>query len=1027
MASSSSYSGDVLLLLLLLLLLRENAEGYKGASVLHTEIMNRPDERDHGEDKEAEAERKIKGAINKLLEAMRPLPKRMLDMLEQHRGRRGSSVDDPQLRSLEFIQAELSGMVESLHQLQSSKLGPDYIGNDHFKKWLRALSLLPASVNEYLDKSDQAVQSGCHAQLHRVVAYRFLRAAGLPLPFLRGFKDIEETLSLLAERPFRYSHIRLADDGNGTTSTQPHTDHTDLVGIEDALRNKVVRRFMDDGDGNENARVISIVGPAGVGKTTLAKVIYNKLQERGHGCATARVVVSPRPDRKELLKNILSQIRLPEIRTPPDEQELPQLVDDIKTNLKDRRYIILIDDMWKASDWDAIKDVFPQNKMVSRIIITTSIRSVAETCCLIGDVHEVKPLCEKDSNTLFHMRTFGSQVRNTDHLQQLCHEEILRRCGGIPLFILGMADWLKEGPAEYLKRPMTRKEFELILSPTYDNLPYWLKVPVLYISMFPQGYMFEKNSFTEKLAAELLADSNATAEDYFVELVDRNVITQVKVQEAESSYWQVNYFMLQFLASKSADIGFVYTSGTLRIVAGEASGSSSEGGGGGGEGGGKKPRRLSLHQTDPDLPALLAEMGLSQTRSLAVSGTVDKIPLDKFICLMVLDLEGWKRFEEQNWLPICKMYLLRYLSLRNTCVTGVPPEIEELGKLETLNLSHTMITELPSQVCELSELRMFDLRGTPVTELPAGIRKMRQLRRLLLGGNGVDLVATEVTKVPEEIGNLQCLDTIGIDLSESSDSLVKALGRVWKLRVVTITLSVRQSTDMKFLEELCSSIEQWKNLESLTIKCGLGCSMEFLGSDLLTLPAALMEFKVRSGRVFILPTWLGKLGRLAFIEISICKLTTDDLRTLGNLGRLQDLVLDLHLLPEEAIVIVGEGLFPKLQKLSIGCRVPWMTFRKGAMPKLTYLELNIGGSPASGESIPSGIFNLRSLSDVAINYNKCYDDTASVRATNKAVKKEAVGHHNMINLVINGIIKSQQLDDVQAIEEGPTSATGNKE
>ncbi|KAF7045761.1 hypothetical protein CFC21_054837 [Triticum aestivum] len=553
-------------------------------------------------------------------------------------------------------------------------------------------------------------------------------------------------------------------------------------------------------------------------------------------------------------------------------------------------------------------------------------------------------MSEQDSKLLFR-KTAHSEVSFPNYLE----EEVLRKCAGIPLFISGMADWLREQKEEQLKLPTMLKQFERSLSPAYDDLPHWLKVQLLYVAMFPQGYIFAKSSFTKRLDAEMLTYPSCTEEDYFGELIDRNIITRVKSSskqsrqaEEEGCHWQVNYFMLHFLASKSAANGFVYTSGTLK------------------NSGDNKPRRLSLHEPDLQLPSLLEEMNLSYTRSLVVSGVVSGIPLDKLIFLKVLDLEGWCCFEEQHWLAICKLFLLRYLSLRKTLVRKLPPKIKDLYKLETLDLSHTQITELPSQMCELAGLRMLDLRGTPVMRLPKQFQKMRQLRHLLLGGNGVDNPNTTVTQVPEEIRYLCDLDTLAVDLSGCSPSLLEALGSIWKLRVLAINCSFHQSTDRKFQETLCSCIEKWEQLEALTIHCEPGCHMEFLSSDILVQTRWLMKFKVTGGRFLNFPRWLSKLDCLAFIEITIEKILQDDLTILGKMRRLECLVLGLHLLPEEAVVIDGEPLFLGLQRLSVRWRVPWMTFMKGAMPMLTHLELkNIGGSPLSEQCVSSGIINLQ--------------------------------------------------------------------
>ncbi|XP_024310318.1 uncharacterized protein LOC112268639 [Brachypodium distachyon] len=174
------------------------------------------------------------------------------------------------------------------------------------------------------------------------------------------------------------------------------------------------------------------------------------------------------------------------------------------------------------------------------------------------------------------------------------------------------------------------------------------------------------------------------------------------------------------------------------------------------------------------------------------------------------------------------------------------------------------------------------------------------------------------------------------------------------------------------------------------------------------------KFKLTGGRFTRLPQWCHRLDRLTFIEITVCTLLPGDLGILANLPELECLVLGLHFIPEVEIVIDGEG-FAKLDRLSFTCRVPWLNFSKGAMPSLTYLELKIAGSPPSRESVPSGISNLRLLSDVAIRYHPNYTNSPSVKMTVDAVRKGVAEHRMPIHLFINGI--EDQEEYVQAVEE----------
>ncbi|CAL4991709.1 unnamed protein product [Urochloa decumbens] len=769
-------------------------------------------------------------------------------------------------------------------------------------------------------------------------------------------------------------------------------------------------------------------------------------------------------------------------------------------HLQDKRYFILLDEIWVVTHWKKIKAALPSNKCGSRILVTTCLTSIAQSCCSDYDdlVHEMEPLNKLDSERLLLTKAFDKDSHLPDNVKLLC-DEILRRCEGIPLFITGMADWLKKEQwllqQQEVKQsstllveqvPQLLKSFKQALSPIYNDLPYELKLLLIYMtSIFPQGYLFKKDHVIRKwLLHEELTHSldiedkdEEEMEDHFSQLVDRNIITPVaanwryndKPDEAEVCQWKINHYMWQFLASISSEKGFGFTSCTLTsttpAVAGDGDVSQT-------------PRWLAVHHPDPMLSALLT-MDLSQTRSLVMSGTVDLIPLDKFLYLVVLDLEGWDNLKDENMLEICssKMYVLLHLSIRKTHVsrlpiqitelcslrtldashtniTELPTQIKDLCKLRTLDLSHTQIEELPTQIKDLCSLKTLDVSNTRITKLPTQIKELRSLRTLAVSRTSItdlplevymlenlrrlDLRNTRIKRLPEHehitrglehilVGgdemavkilermiqhseNLMALATI--DLNEYPASSVKALGDLIHLRVLAITWSIHQCTDRDYCEALRSSITKWSKLKSLTIHCGFSCSMDFLGT-LPSLPLELEKFKVTAGRFSRVPEWISMLNRLFYVQISVCKLETDDLKKLRGLPRLQCLVLGLEFIPREEIVIGNEG-FRQLLRVSVDCPVPWLNFKQGAMQKLAYLELKVCSGPASREGVaPSGLRNLQSLSEVVLQYNqKWCSDSTSVKKTVEAVKKEVAQHSNPIHLLINGTRHDVQNVDV---------------
>jgi hypothetical protein len=87
-------------------------------------------------------------------------------------------------------------------------------------------------------------------------------------------------------------------------------------------------------------------------------------------------------------------------------------------------------------------------------------------------------------------------------------------------------------------------------------------------------------------------------------------------------------------------MGLVFTSATLDLLVAASATDH------GNQAPNRVPRRLALHHDVPNIPSLLEETDLSQTRLLAVSGEVSGVPVHKFVNLVLLDVQGWKKFED---------------------------------------------------------------------------------------------------------------------------------------------------------------------------------------------------------------------------------------------------------------------------------------------------------------------------------------------------------------------------------------------
>ncbi|KAF7146867.1 hypothetical protein RHSIM_Rhsim03G0242700 [Rhododendron simsii] len=212
--------------------------------------------------------------------------------------------------------------------------------------------------------------------------------------------------------------------------TFTHVDEPNvIVGFDDLIKDLEQKVL----DGNLHHRIVSIIGNAGLGKTTLARKVYNSVRQH-FGCS-AWICVSQQPNYKDLFRDVARQVGL----------EKEKIEQDVEANLfaflNGKRYAIVIDDIWHTKAWDALKVGIPTNSEDgSRIILTSRITDVGVHVGGVNSVLELQPLDPETSRKLFY-KTIVFDTQNTIKIQdspQLEHigEQILERCGGVPLAIV---------------------------------------------------------------------------------------------------------------------------------------------------------------------------------------------------------------------------------------------------------------------------------------------------------------------------------------------------------------------------------------------------------------------------------------------------------------------------------------------------------------------------------------------------------------------------------------------------------------
>lgn len=114
-------------------------------------------------------------------------------------------------------------------------------------------------------------------------------------------------------------------------------DTEGLVGI-DGHRDKLVKILTEEGaTSSQQLKVVAIVGDGPVGKTTLAKVVYDNIAPQQFD-VKAWVTVYSRPDILKILTGMLRQISPEDVEDHIRKLDPKQLLDKIRRTLQDKRY-----------------------------------------------------------------------------------------------------------------------------------------------------------------------------------------------------------------------------------------------------------------------------------------------------------------------------------------------------------------------------------------------------------------------------------------------------------------------------------------------------------------------------------------------------------------------------------------------------------------------------------------------------------------------------------------------------------------
>ncbi|XP_047080084.1 disease resistance protein RGA5-like [Lolium rigidum] len=700
----------------------------------------------------------------------------------------------------------------------------------------------------------------------------------------------------------------------------------------------------------QQLKVVSVLGSGCLGKTTLAKVLYNRIGMQFDYRAFIRV--SKKPDMQRLFNDLLSQFHHKKQPEPANYNELG-ISENINKHLQDKKYLIVIDDLWDASTWDILKYAFPKGNSRSRIIITTQIEEVALTCCCVQHVFEMKPLDNEHSRKLFFNRLFGSESYCPEEFK-LISNEIVDICGGLPLATINVAshlanqqtaismnlltharDWLRS--QFWSNSNSERTRHVLLLS--YNNLPRYLKTCLLYFRMYPEGSIICKDDLVKQWVAEgFIATRRGKGKDqevmenaagiYFDELIDRRFIQPFHINYNNKVFFcTVHDVVHDLIAQKSAEENFIvvvdYNRKNIALS--------------------YKVRRLSLVFGDAEYAKTPANIRRSQVRSLRFFGLFKCMPcIREFKILRVLNLQ--LSGHRGNHVPID--------------LTG----ISELFQLRYLQIASDVCIQLPNRMRGLQQLETLDVMdATRVTAVPWDIIHLPHLLHLTLSvdKNLLDWIGTMSDYVIGQwsLGKLNYLQDIHLTSSYSQpsyhlDRSMETLGSLVGGHCSLKTVVVAQGSSVKNTVALRSSkvIIPW---------------------DHMAPPPLLQrfEFSPHSCCMFSqIPPWVEKHRNLCILKIPVRELKVCCVDILRGLHALTDLSLYVETAPNHKIIFDKVAGFSVLKYFKLRCRsgIPCLKFEADSMPNLWKLKLAFNDVPRMDQHELIRIEHMPDLKEISV-------------------------------------------------------------
>lgn len=843
------------------------------------------------------------------------------------------------------------------------------ITNPKVEEWLNELKYAAYDADDLLDEVTTATLESKKKGKFVAAAKDLGKRVATLIPFY--YNGVIDQLKKIVERLQDLTKQRdlLNLPGSAEVKPPPRRQTTSLlyeseVFGRDKDKEELMARLLV-GTAQENGiPVIAIVGIPGVGKTTLAQLLYNDSRVMKHFSeCRAWAHVSEESDVFKVTMTIFESVASQNCHVT----SLNVLQEKLVETLRGKRFLLVLDDIWREIliDWNLLSAPFKSGACGSRIIVTTRDQGVASIMRAIA-THHLPQLSEECCRKLFEKYAFGTGNPDDHPILKSIGHDIAIKCQGLPLAAKTLGSLLhSQSEANQWRRILNSKIWNLpndensilpALRLSYDHLQPHLKQCFAYCSVFSKGYKFEKEKLILMWMAEGFLqqpDGEETMEEigdkYFLELLSRSFF--------QASSHSKQHFVMHDLINDLAQ--FASGQFCVKFEDGKPQGIP------------EKARHSAWSMNRNDDPKKfedLLRVESMRTFHLLRSSNNDQWStlntifserkLSKQLRVLSLSVNGIIKLPDLQ-----KLKHLRYLDLSNTSILDLPKETCDLYNMQTLLLSNCYsLTGLPAEIGRLTNLRHLDVRGSGLTKLPPKFGKLKNLQKLtdFLVGEAED----ESSKI-SELGKLSCLrGRLSISRLENVDDVQQASEANLKCKnyLCELVFKWTPAETMTDHYSVLEKLEPHTNLEELTIQNYSGITFPFWLSDVKFSNMVILRL-TQCNSCESLPS-LEQLSSLQ--ELYITEMNKIELVTFGSHGlQFRSLKILYFRGLQNWTTLICHLQFPSLQKLRIqDCRQ-----LNSELPNPTYLPclqtLILFDCPdLSGEGMLADISTSRKNSDL---------------------------------------------------------------